>query len=451
MSSWAYDAVGRLASITQDLAGTADDLTVTSSYNPASQIVSQARSNDAYAWTGAANVVRGYTSNGLNQYTAAGSASFTHDANGNLTSDGTSSFTYDAENKLTSTSVSSVTSTLGYDPLNRLDTYNPGAAVRFIYDGNEAVGKLNSAGTIIGRFVRGDGADELLVSYPDAGTSNRRWAHLDERNSVLALTDGSGVATTKNRYDEYGVPQTTNPTLFQYTGQMWLAQSGVQYSKARTYSPTLGRFLQTDPIGPADSPNIYQYALSDPVNLVDPLGFGCNDIPVINGSGAIYVTGHCPSNLLGGGNGGGPRWQRLQLDVPIENSDGGEGAFGGPGQPTPPPPPPAPQPPKKSFCHPNSSSKLGAIADIAGNLSEVTGDLALGSLALGAVTSETGVGGNNLWWARRRSWSGVSCKWRRRCPRELLQWRHAECYFYRDRRRSGCHCYACLGQGSEGD
>lgn len=50
------------------------------------------------------NVDRNYTANGLNQYTAAGSASFGYDANGNLTADGSTSFTYDAENRLVSAS-----------------------------------------------------------------------------------------------------------------------------------------------------------------------------------------------------------------------------------------------------------------------------------------------------------------------------------------------------------
>ncbi|WP_102156518.1 hypothetical protein [Tsuneonella flava] len=68
--------------------------------NPASQIASTTRSNDAYAWTGHANVDRNYTTNGLNQYTAAGPASFTYDANGNLTSDGSNTYVYDVESFL---------------------------------------------------------------------------------------------------------------------------------------------------------------------------------------------------------------------------------------------------------------------------------------------------------------------------------------------------------------
>jgi len=99
------------------------------------------------------------------------------------------------------------------------------------------------------------------------------------------------VSTKKSQlhtyfYGPYGELNAASGIRFRYTGQFWLQEIGLYYYKARFYSPALGRFLQTDPVGYQSDLNLYAYVGNDPVNGKDPDG----DIPlffVLPGVGGI--------------------------------------------------------------------------------------------------------------------------------------------------------------------
>ncbi len=287
--SFSFDATQRLSSLTNNPAGTVNDQTVSFGYNPASQIASLTKSGDNYAWNGHYNVNRNYTANGLNQLTAAGATALGYDARGNLTSSGTSAYTYSSENQLlTGPNAAS----LGYDPVGRLHKISATATptvTRFQYDGQDLIAE-HQGGNIVRRYVHGPGVDEPILWYEGTGLTNKRYLMSDERGSVVNITDASGATLNINKYDEYGIPAATNIGRFGYTGQTWLTELGMNYYKARIYSPTLGRFMQSDPIGYGDGINMYNYVGGDPVNNKDPSGLACmaggcgNGILVVGGS-----------------------------------------------------------------------------------------------------------------------------------------------------------------------
>jgi RHS repeat-associated protein len=198
--------------------------------------------------------------------------------NGNMTTnlDG-STYTYDAQSRLSSASNAGVTVHYYYDGLNRqvARTVN-GAAIYSVYDGWNLVAEYTATG-LSKAWLYGPGGivKELTQNY---------YYFQDASGSTSHLTDSNGNLLESYRYDLQGTPTyyDANGNVITasgygithlYTGQRWESALGLYDLRNRYYAPSLGRFLQPDPIGFAgDAANLYRYCGNNPVNASDPSG-----------------------------------------------------------------------------------------------------------------------------------------------------------------------------------
>jgi RHS repeat-associated protein len=99
--------------------------------------------------------------------------------------------------------------------------------------------------------------------------------HNDHLGTPQVMTDGEQKVVWKASYDAFGladigVDEVENDLRF--PGQYFDSETGLHYNYFRDYDPSLGRYLQSDPIGLDGGLNTYAYVLGNPIRYIDPLG-----------------------------------------------------------------------------------------------------------------------------------------------------------------------------------
>jgi RHS repeat-associated protein len=169
---------------------------------------------------------------------------------------------YDAWNRLVTVKDSNNSTKIAdyqYDGLNRRVKKIVGSETRtFYFNKNwQCLENYVNAGCV-NRWIWGLRYVDDLISHQWGGVP--RYSLADPNWNVVALTNFSGIVQERDTYSSFGkfnifdasfTPKSTSllGLTRTFTGQTYDAETGLMLYRNRVYHPTLGRFVQRDPIG----------------------------------------------------------------------------------------------------------------------------------------------------------------------------------------------------------
>lgn len=125
----------------------------------------------------------------------------------------------------------------------------------------------------------GPNVDKLEVVATNPSTSPVTalyFIHSDHLNTPQVVTNTNQQVVWMGDYEPFGKlaqNQTNSIELYsRFPGQYLDGETGLYYNYFRDYDPSIGRYIESDPIGLNGGINTYAYVEANPVNYSDPIG-----------------------------------------------------------------------------------------------------------------------------------------------------------------------------------
>ncbi len=265
-----------------------------------------------------ATVVAGSDSSTRKIFLPAATEPLKYDADGNLTSDGRWNYIYDAENRLISVETKPDLRSSPAGPMPQADakrlefiydymgrrveklvranfngtTYTNVTRTRYIYEGwnlaTEYSATVSPTTTLTLAKVYTWGLDWSGSRQGAGGVGGLQFVtdHLagasyfpvyDGNGNVMGLVNTAGAFTAIYEYDAFGQTiraegSAANSNAFRFSTKFTDLETGLVYYGLRYYSPSLGRFINRDPIEERGGLNLYAFCTNNGINGWDYLG-----------------------------------------------------------------------------------------------------------------------------------------------------------------------------------
>lgn len=229
-----------------------------------------------YTPSSISNQIVSITQTGGGRYFYYQSAGQVYSDQRNATSD--YQFGYDGYGHLTSASLNgSLLATYTYNGLDQRAIKAATSTSDFLYDqAGHMIAEASSTGAWIREYIWMDDQPVAMVDWTSASPVVYD-IHTDHLGRPQKLTDQSGTLVWDGVFDPFGNAVSVNGSvtmLLGFPGQFWDSEIQLAQNWRRDYDPTIGRYVESDPIGLWGGVNTYTYVADKPLRYVDLEGTG---------------------------------------------------------------------------------------------------------------------------------------------------------------------------------